>query len=190
MSSTITSAPTPFVIGGRRAVTPLCLLFLFDFSFSGSGLPFAHGRSRPPTPARALHPDSSMGTDEEVRLGAGLLGLCLGALAFYSTVLVLATPEDLGGWGIPVIKLVRFFLAVKRVLGREANDLPETNPLQKETKKLVPPRPIKSGEASPEMVYSYGAAPSAATAPRLAPSPLLEQDRPSSLSTPSPAYWS
>jgi hypothetical protein len=49
MSSTIISAPTPFVIGGRRALTPLCLLFLFDSSFSGSGLPFAHARSRPPT---------------------------------------------------------------------------------------------------------------------------------------------
>jgi hypothetical protein len=54
-----------------------------------------------------------MGTDEEVRLEPGLLGLNLGALAFYSAVLVLATPEDLGGWGIPAIKLVRFFLAVK-----------------------------------------------------------------------------
>jgi hypothetical protein len=45
MSSSTISAPTPFVIGGRRALTPLCLLFLFDSSFSGSGLPFAHPRS-------------------------------------------------------------------------------------------------------------------------------------------------
>jgi hypothetical protein len=31
MSSIMISAPTPFVIGGRRALTPLCLLFLLSF---------------------------------------------------------------------------------------------------------------------------------------------------------------